>query len=127
MEEKLSETVIFADDTAAAIGQITEKIGQVADETYQEIMWIITRFIEEVVELSQDGNRPTTTHGNAWQNAAQAWMNSHAAVIDKLVQGHQHELSLHGVSQELPLRHLAFIAVHQTMLAVAANREASTQ
>ena len=127
MEEKLSKTVTSAHATATAIGQITEKIGPVAEETYQEIMLIIIRFIEKVVEHSQDGNRPTTTHSNAWQNAAQAWMSSHAAVIDKLVQGHQHELSLHGVSQELPLRHLAFIAVHQTMLAVAANREANTQ
>lgn len=88
---------------------------------------MITRFIEEVVKLSHEASHPKTAHSNAWQNAADAWMRTNTAVIDKLVQDHQYELSLHGVSQELPLKHLAFTAVLQTMLAVAAGREASPQ
>lgn len=127
MDDKLSSTVIFEDATATAIGQVSARIGSVSDGTYQEMMWVITRFIEGIVELARDATLPSVTHATAWQNAAQAWMSSHATVIDKLVQDHQYELSLHGAPQDLPLKRLAFVAVLQTMLAVARPQEAEAQ
>lgn len=135
MDNELSEIVIFDDATATAIGLVTTKIGPVSEESYQEIMWVITRFIQGVVALSQEANPPGAAHGNptaaTWQNAAQAWMSVNVDAVDRLVHDHRHEISLHGVPQELPLdqplKLLAFVAVLQTMMAVARLREVETQ